>query len=353
MKNIPLEKILDQVATTRGINWNETVRLSRLEEGQSSGYIRLTRYSLDYKETIVKVVDYLQAAGYVIVDGHGGFSGFLMRPEEKCLTSFIAVEAMASGHTVSITATGDPLVCRQIRDWFKAEFSLKGAVIQTAVDLDERGRPEFDKVFIPETEAKLAKQSFYPWLSVSLDEYFKAFMASEETVLVMFGPPGTGKSTFLRSLIMSDNYTAYLAYNKKVVESPALIRSYHQSPKARILGYEDIDKHLGKRENDNMLMSSLLNAADGVVQRPEKKLVFVTNLPSIDRIDPALLRVGRCFDILHFRELTRDEAEQVRVDLGLPPLALEGQDKWALSEVLSAQNNARQTINRFGKKIGF
>jgi ATP-dependent 26S proteasome regulatory subunit len=48
------------------------------------------------------------------------------------------------------------------------------------------------------------------------------------------------------------------------------------------------------------MMHRFLNVGDGLVTTKGKKLIFSTNLPSIRDVDSALVRPGRCFDILNF-----------------------------------------------------
>jgi SpoVK/Ycf46/Vps4 family AAA+-type ATPase len=59
------------------------------------------------------------------------------------------------------------------------------------------------------------------------------------------------------------------------------------------------------------MMHRFLNVGDGLVTVKGKKMVFSTNLPSVKNIDAALLRPGRCFDILNFDELSLDEAKKM------------------------------------------
>jgi ATP-dependent 26S proteasome regulatory subunit len=55
-------------------------------------------------------------------------------------------------------------------------------------------------------------------------------------------------------------------------------------------------------------MYKLLGASDGFINNPTKKIILSTNLPSITEIDEALLRKGRCYDVLKMKRLTPDQA---------------------------------------------
>lgn len=218
--------------------------------------------------------------------------------------------------------------------------------------VDSYGHLDTDLSFLESSKMQKALPVFYPYINAPLSDYFDAFMSSSENILILFGEPGTGKSTFLRSLITHRNSTAYLAYSKEAVEDKETVRQFYRSD-ASILAYEDCDAWLGSREGGNSLMSTFLNSADGVIQERGKKIVFSTNLNSLDKIDPALLRSGRCFDIIKFELLTVSEANDILKVMNLPERDFTAKDKWTLSEVLNKPNPFQQTINRYTKKLGF
>jgi len=75
---------------------------------------------------------------------------------------------------------------------------------------------------------------------------------------------------------------------------------------------EDADSFLSSRsKSGNTVMHKFLNVGDGLLSTRGKKIVFSTNLPSTRDIDDALLRVGRCFDVLKFRGLTEQEVKRI------------------------------------------
>jgi ATP-dependent 26S proteasome regulatory subunit len=60
-------------------------------------------------------------------------------------------------------------------------------------------------------------------------------------------------------------------------------------------------------------------------------MIFSTNLPSIKDIDPALVRPGRCYDILNFAELNQEQAEALATKVGV---TLNGKrDKWSIADI--------------------
>jgi energy-coupling factor transporter ATP-binding protein EcfA2 len=264
------------------------------------------------------------------------------------------VTVKCGDNQLQVSVLGDEIEASTIIDYLKSQINSSGyTLIYTATGIKGGNLLQATGVQVFDGTVNLARDSFYPWLPVKLQDYFNAYMAANESVLLLLGPPGTGKSTFLRSLIMSGRYTSLVAYNAEVVQSSILIDDFYENEDLRILAYEDVDNYLGTRKDGNSLMSHILNAVDGVTVHRGKKIVFSTNLDTLSKIDPALLRVGRCFDILTFEELTATQADAVIEDLGWAPRDFSHKPKWLLAEVLSQSHAVQQTINRFGRKVGF
>jgi ATP-dependent 26S proteasome regulatory subunit len=85
-----------------------------------------------------------------------------------------------------------------------------------------------------------------------------------------------------------------------------------------------------------------------------KKLIFSTNLPSISDIDPALIRPGRCYDIIHFDELNQEQAEKLAERVGV---TLNGtREKWSIADVFYNTNTHQfknKSIKPLERKMGF
>lgn len=325
--------------------------VTRMKHGLSSTLEQDIYYGSDTKSDAQIIMDWLQSSDYVtfVVTG----SKVAWRYNTSGYIDAIVLLNVQSKDSIRVTVYGDDLEVRGITAWMKTKFETGGSSTHTVYRLDRNGNPVENISRITKNNAQLAKDSFYPWMNVSIEDYFKAFMASDESVLLLYGPPGSGKSTFIRSLINSNEYSAMMAYGHDVIISPAILDKFHERD-LDILCYEDIDNYLGNREKEeNHLMPILLNASEGVMKKKGKKIILSTNLPSIDRIDPALLRIGRCFDIIQFRELTTPEASAVLVDMGMPAKDFSKRSSWLLADVLAGETVGRQTINRFAKPKGF
>jgi ATP-dependent 26S proteasome regulatory subunit len=116
---------------------------------------------------------------------------------------------------------------------------------------------------------------------------------------------------------------------------------------------EDADAFLAARKDGNTLMHRFLNMSDGLISAKNKKLVFSTNLPNISDIDEALLRPGRCFDILQFRPLTRAEAQAALDEVGSNAELPDG-NQFTLAELFCQQPSAADGDHRKNQtRMGF
>jgi hypothetical protein len=151
--------------------------------------------------------------------------------------------------------------------------------------------------------------AFYPWMDRPLAKLADDFLKSTANALLLIGPPGTGKTSFIKALVNEMNADAWLTYDSALHKSDKLHKDFMRpTDQPRLLIMEDADVILSAREDGNDAMGRLLNLADGMVSVGQRKLVFSTNLPNLHSIDEALLRPGRCFGILKFRDMNRDEA---------------------------------------------
>ena len=93
-------------------------------------------------------------------------------------------------------------------------------------------------------------------------------------------------------------------------------------------------------------MHRFLNVGDGLVTTKGKKMIFSTNLPSIRDIDSALVRPGRCFDILTFSALDEAEAAKLAKRLGA---SIDGVNKeYSIADIFNKQQHKPEQ-----RKVGF
>jgi hypothetical protein len=180
---------------------------------------------------------------------------------------------------------------------------------------------------------------FYPWFPQGVNSFVQQYMDSASSVLVLYGPPGTGKTSFLRNLLMSTQSNAVITYDDQVIEDDSFFVDYLTDDDHDVMIVEDADVLLSPREDGkNHLMSKFLNVSDGLIRVKNKKMVFTTNITQLNRIDQALLRPGRCFAAVNFRELTSAEAAQAAQAAGVPDRDWHAQKEWSLAQLWGDQD---------------
>jgi hypothetical protein len=212
-----------------------------------------------------------------------------------------------------------------------------------------------NSVNVPLNRDRMPCEEMYPFLNgESLQSYYDRYMASSANILLLIGPPGTGKTTFIRGLLSMTNSSAMVTYDAQILEKDYLFARFIEDD-ASVMVLEDSDAFLKSRSDGNTMMHRFLNVGDGLVTTKGKKMIFSTNLPSIRDIDSALIRPGRCFDILSFDNLTADQANKLAAHLNVTiPAKPSGQEseKYTIAEVFNEQTRSMEN-SRSNRKMGF
>ena len=158
----------------------------------------------------------------------------------------------------------------------------------------------------------------YPTLREPVARFIERYLGARETVLILHGPPGTGKTRFVRTVLAAmsrrkaDSAKVLYTTDTRSLENDEIFVEFATGSHDAFV-IEDADHILDARANGNVHLHRFLAVADGVVRAQGRKILFTTNLPSVSDIDDALLRPGRCFADIRFRALSPPEVARLLV----------------------------------------
>lgn len=271
-------------------------------------------------------------------------TGFIVEEETN---NFIKFDVNSNSTTVR--AFGEENFADDMIEIVESNFSVVTSYIEWIYGSDG------NSVNVPLNRDRLPIKEMYPFLGEeSLEDYYDRYMDSSANILLLIGPPGTGKTTFIRGLLAHRECSAIVTYDAAILEKDGFFARFIEDD-AEVMVLEDSDAFLKSRSDSNTMMHRFLNVGDGLVTTKGKKMIFSTNLPSIRDIDSALIRPGRCFDIVTFDALDVQQANNLADKLGVKlPVRPRGREteKYSIAEIFNQQSEHAQTA-KANRKVGF
>jgi SpoVK/Ycf46/Vps4 family AAA+-type ATPase len=159
-------------------------------------------------------------------------------------------------------------------------------------------------------------------------------------ITIFRGPPGTGKTSYLRHLISTLSHTHrfyYLPLNAiRNLSSPEMVDFWLRLDRIpgewkRIVVLEDAEELLMERTFDEQgKVSSMLNIGDGLMSDCLRMPLLCTVNCPLEKLDPAIRRPGRLTAVREFRRLDKKRAERIAASM---KISLPKQDDYSLAEI--------------------
>ncbi len=211
---------------------------------------------------------------------------------------------------------------------------------------------ESEEIALTETEAQTEEQLtlFYGSGFVKWHEAFLEKFSSRETGISIFeGPPGTGKTSYIRELmrLLKDSHQFYFlpSSNLEALKNPEFIDFWSGErrralTKNLVVILEDAESALVPRNEDNRKqVSVLLNITDGILGEFLKLQIIATVNCGINEIDQALLRPGRLVARRHFGKLKEADARKLAEANGK---SLAEGEAFSLADILGSEDGLEE-----------
>jgi hypothetical protein len=245
-----------------------------------------------------------------------------------------------------ITVIGRLTTLEAILGWLDQHYTQAKQAVLRYYYLDDRGSA--DNVTVILDTPQPVYPEYYPNMVPDPMTVFRKFLASSNQLLFLSGVPGTGKTSFLRAAVYENGLKAAVAYDQTLLKKDNLFVNFLTEEDDDVLIFEDAELLITGREYDgNKLVTKFLNITDGIIKSSHKKMIFTTNSWKINQIDPALLRVGRCFGVMQFTTMNHEQAVQAAIRGGLP-IPPPGKAEYTLAELFNQDLTAWQ-----GQRFGF
>lgn len=248
-----------------------------------------------------------------------------------------------------IIYSGDRKKVREVIKAFETHFEdlivPDGSIVTMVID----GGGRLEHINLPvKTDRK-----FYPEMYPCLEDpskFIDDFLDSSANVLILTGPPGLGKSALINEIITRADRPTFIVFDQAVMKTDKLYTDFINkalNDGSGLMIMEDADLILSDRTvTQNEMMSRLLNLSDGIMDTSGAKFIFTANLKDKSEIDDALLRPGRCFDVVEFRNLTYQEAVRAAEAIGVE-LYDHDKTEYTVAEIFNSTNNRKEKF-KFG-----
>jgi hypothetical protein len=141
------------------------------------------------------------------------------------------------------------------------------------------------------------------------------------SIIILHGKPGTGKTTYLRHLIYTENEKVFVWVDSSLFKyiTDSKFVSFLLNYRNSVFILEDCEALLVSREGEkNSAIQSLLSISDGILGDSLKIKFICTFNTDLDNIDKAILRKGRLKVKYEFKDLCKEKVEKLFEKQNIP-----------------------------------
>jgi len=246
----------------------------------------------EYKANIIED-DFLVSLDWYYDSTHKGFAMAILAPSIKQCNNVIAdIESSLSSYLVT-----DKSISYSILQYDNG--AMNETNYQDILDV------EFNPLATPFIE--------------DVDKYIENFLNSKAPLLILQGEAGTGKTTFVKQILKTmqekilkekEGLKVTYSFDENIFYSSDFYKQLIYDD-YDVQVYEDINQVIHKNQEQEINpINKFLSITDGLVSK-YKKIIITTNIESKYQLHPALLRPGRCYDVIEFRELKGVEIDNL------------------------------------------
>lgn len=174
----------------------------------------------------------------------------------------------------------------------------------------KKNKRSIDSIYIPKKLKTELVTEFLNFESKSYIDRLSKLGITRKKVLMLEGPPGTGKSSLIMALASKlERDISYFSFTPDITDTK-LIKSMQNAPHDSIIVLEDIDclfeeRKINDSSKNSITFSAILNCLDGLVCKDGSIVIATTN--HIEKLDPALIRSGRVDKVVSLTYMKKAE----------------------------------------------